>query len=250
MDAVWRTARTAAGRHGFTVIAGRAIERVRKMLAPSEEKVVHEWCADRAIDQAAWAARRDPDLWAESEAFARDFAPIARATLAKSSVRFGGGGASALLYFLIRQRQPRYVVETGVAAGWSTTAILAAMERNGFGHLWSSDFPYFKQEGAADAIGVIVPQELRHRWTLMIDGDVANLARIVAEVPHIDFLHYDSDKSYAGRARALATLAPKLTADAVVAFDDIQDNRHFRDIAGDDATVFSEGGKYVGLLRY
>lgn len=246
----WRMATTALNPNGFTVLSGRAVERARKLFSPSEERTAHEWCAKSAIDQAAWARSHDAALWAEAEAFAVDLEKSARAALARSPVRFGGGGASSLLYFMVRWRRPETVVETGVAAGWSTSAILAAMERNGSGHLWSSDFPYYKQKGAADAIGFIVDQSLRHRWTLYKDGDVANLSRILAEVRNIDLFHYDSDKSYAGRARALKQVGPKLSREAIVMFDDIQDNRHFQDIAGPDAVVFPEGGKYAGLLRY
>ena len=54
----------------------------------------------------------------------------------------GGGGNFILLYFLTRKFN-KVVVETGVAAGWSSLAILGAFEKNGEGKLYSSDFPYF-----------------------------------------------------------------------------------------------------------
>ena len=179
--------------------------------------------------------------------YAACFEAKARETLESAKIRFGGGVAYALLYFLVRQRRPEHVVETGVAAGWSSAAILAAMDRNGTGHLWSSDFPYFRQAGAADEIGVLVPGHLRKRWTLLIDGDEQNLPKIMAAVPRVDLFHYDSDKSLGGRKFALTTVQPKLAENGLVIFDDIQDNSHFRDIAGPTAVVFEERGKYLGI---
>jgi len=46
---------------------------------------------------------------------------------------------AAQLYALVRSMRPTLMVETGVRAGESTIAILAAMERNGHGSLWSAD---------------------------------------------------------------------------------------------------------------
>ena len=56
----------------------------------------------------------------------------------------GGGGALDLLYFLTRYSKPKIVLETGVVAGHSSKTILTAIGKNGEGHLYSSDFPYFR----------------------------------------------------------------------------------------------------------
>lgn len=126
--------------------------------------------------------------------------------------------------------------------------MLTAMKRNGTGHLWSSDFPYFRQAGAADEIGLLVAPDLRERWTLLIDGDEENLPKIMREVARVDMFHFDSDKTYKGRNFALTSIKSKLAEKAVVIFDDIQDNSHFKDIAGQDAMIFEEKGKYLGAL--
>ena len=63
--------------------------------------------------------------------------------LSKLSVKLSGG-LYKLLYFPIRKIKPYTVVETGVAAGWTSLAILRALNKNGRGHLYSSDFPYFE----------------------------------------------------------------------------------------------------------
>ena len=51
--------------------------------------------------------------------------------LSKLEVSLGGGGNYILLYFLIIKFKPQNVVETGVAAGWSSLFILRALKKNG-----------------------------------------------------------------------------------------------------------------------
>ncbi|WP_169985775.1 hypothetical protein [Microbispora sp. H10836] len=43
----------------------------------------------------------------------------------------GGAGGIELLYLLTRLLRPALALETGVAADWSTAAMLAAMRANG-----------------------------------------------------------------------------------------------------------------------
>jgi len=230
------------------VISKKIIAKLGGSTAKEVREEVRRWCSERSNEYSSWAREQDPVLWKEASNFAHTFELNARAQLSKANVRFGGGGAYSLIYFLVRKRRPEFVVETGVAAGWSSAAVLAAMERNGSGHLWSSDFPYFRQARAAEEIGLLVPPELRKRWTLLIDGDEKNLPMIMREIPRVDMFHFDSDKTYKGRTFAHETVKPKLAQDAVVIFDDIQDNSHFRDIAGPDAMVFEERNKYLGVL--
>lgn len=214
----------------------------------SERDALLAWCAARARRYSDWAEGQDADLWKEATTFAADFEVQARQRLAHTQVQFGGGGAFALLYFLVRKHEPEHVLETGVAAGWSSAAILSALNRNGQGHLWSSDFPYFRQAGADDAIGILVDEPLRARWTLRTDGDRTNLPALLADMPRVDMLHYDSDKTAKGRRFALDQIAAKRHADTIVMFDDIQDNWQYRDDFHDTGVIFEERGKYVGAL--
>lgn len=225
----------------------RAAARARR----EDPQAARAWAAARAVEPAALLRSLDADLWDEAEAFHRRFHDEAEATLAPIGVDLGGGGDYRLLYFLVRHLRPRSVVETGVAAGFSSAAVLEAMDRNDLGRLWSSDFPYFRLEDPERFIGVLVPEDRRGRWSLHIEGDRTNLPAILAEAGAIDLFHYDSDKSVEGRAYAVRTVLPRLAPTGVVVFDDIQDNFHFRDhLAATGATghVFEFGGKYVGLI--
>ena len=232
----------------LAVLVNKVRARVTREEPTGDHDRLMAWCAERAQDYATWAERADPDLWAEARGFADTFEASARERLSTARIQFGGGGAFAFLYFLVRLKRPVNVLETGVAAGWSSSAILSALDRNGEGHLWSSDFPYFRQAKAEDEIGILVDERLKGRWTLMTDGDRTNLPALIARMPSIDFLHYDSDKTAKGRTFALDQAGAKLASDAVILFDDIQDNWHFRDRFGASGLIFEERGKYVGAL--
>jgi predicted O-methyltransferase YrrM len=209
-----------------------------------------EWAQERVESADDYARALDPTVWAEAEVFSAALRARAEAVLPTIGIHLGGGGHYALLYFLVRMLRPDVVVETGVAAGWSTAAILGAMERNERGHLWSSDFPYFRLAEPEQYIGVLVDDSLRERWTLLLDGDRANLRHIAERVDRIDLFHYDSDKSYRGRSRAVRLLGEKLHAQSVILMDDIQNNCYFRDIlaAPHRSRVFGFEGKYIGTV--
>jgi predicted O-methyltransferase YrrM len=164
-------------------------------------------------------------------------------------VDLGGGGCHELLYFLTRLRRPHTVLETGVAAGWSTTAFLSAIRDNGSGHLFSSDFPYFRLPDPEHYVGYIVPDEIKRPWTLYTKGDRRNLDLILHPGVTVDLAHYDSDKSRGGREFFLRRLAAHLAPDAVVVMDDINDNLVFREYVRThpEFKVFEYHGKYIGL---
>lgn len=193
------------------------------------------------------------ELWDETQSFVSRLESLAARRLkGLESLQLGGGGVYPLLYYLTRLRQPEIVVETGVSVGWSSTAILHALRQNGSGHLWSSELPYqprYSDVDYAQYRGLLVDKDLRDRWTLLLDGDRENLPQIATSVGQVDLFHYDSDKSYEGREFASALLEPVLAKDAIVIFDDIQNNLHFRDWSrGRPARVAYFEGKYVGVV--
>lgn len=205
----------------------------------------------RQVDMTSWARNLDEASWSEAEQFCLRQRAVASARLWEVGLDLGGGGAYDLLYFLVRVLRPQTVVETGVAAGFSSSAILLALKRNGAGHLYSSDFPYFRLAEPGRYVGMLVADELRSRWTLRCDGDRNNLPWIVKQVETIDLFHYDSDKSIDGRNFALRTVQSKLGDNAVIIFDDIQDNRHFRDLMAQmnrPFLVFAFEGKWLGMV--
>lgn len=198
----------------------------------NEAAAAEAWARSRAQPLADWAVQRHPALWTESHEEAtkiRSLAPTLLTPLESRGIVLGGGGAIDLLYFIVRWLRPGTVLETGVAAGWSSCAILQALERNQAGHLKSSDFPYFRIENPERYIGLLVPDALKHRWTLAIRGDRQNLPELLDEVTQVDLVHYDSDKSRPGREWFARQITPFLRPGSVIIWDDIVNNLAFRD---------------------
>lgn len=210
------------------------------------------WARQRFRPSAELARALDPSLWDEAQRFAADLEQRHRSEFERlrRTIRLGGGADHRLLYFLTRLTRPTVVVETGVAAGWSSAAVLAALERNQHGHLWSSELVYDRPWLHADYrpyVGMVVDEALKDRWTLLLDGDRANLPRILDTCGPVDLFHFDSDKTVAGREFAFSIVGPQFADGTVVVVDDIADNLHFRDltvrmgrpsmVAGSRATV-------------
>lgn len=198
------------------------------------------------------AIKLDQNLWEESLRISEEIEKSASKKLDDLGVDLGGGGMYPLLTFLVRYFSPKTVVETGVAAGFSSYAILESMKRNKLGELYSSDFPYFRLPNPEKFIGIVVPDNLKNNWNLYIEGDENNLPKIVSEVDNVDIFHYDSDKSYSGRKYAMDMISPKMNPNGFIVMDDIQDNSFFYDyvIANKVAEyyIYEFAGKYIGLI--
>ena len=214
------------------------------------------WLVKNATDFEAFAKEQNPQLWEETKSFARQLEKRAKGILSDIDVELGGGGYYEMLYFLTRQFQPKVIVETGVAAGFSSQTFLSALQKNGEGKLFSSDFPYFRLAEPEKYIGLLVDEKFKADWTLYIEGDEANLEEILPQVQAIDLFHYDSDKRYRGRQSAFTKVKPKLSQRAIVVFDDIQDNPFFHDliqaenISPERWRVIAHKGKFIGWVSY
>lgn len=174
----------------------------------------------------------------------------ARTRAESTSMRFGGGGNLDLVYDLSEEVGATRVVETGVAFGWSSLAILLSINPRG-GHLWSTDMPYPYLDGS-DHVGVAVPEHLRHAWTLLRGPDREQLPVALEAAGMIDLAHYDSDKSYDQALWAYRRLFEVLRPGGVLVADDIGDHLAFRDFAVSlhrRPTVIQDGRKFQGVLR-
>lgn len=236
----------------LSVMLKKALRRVadEKGQLTAAENVA--WLERNAVDFEDVTRSIDSSLMDEAAAFGEQLRYSAKQKLATLGVTLGGAGFVELLYFVTRLRSPRCVVETGVAAGFSSQTILSAMERNGHGVLHSSDFPYFRLENPEQFVGVLVEERLKSRWNLHLNGDEANLPRILSDVRTIDLFHYDSDKSYAGRRRAMELVQSKCHEQTLVIHDDLQDGSFFHDYVTEQPVanymVLGCQGKFVGII--
>jgi predicted O-methyltransferase YrrM len=211
-----------------------------------------EWLQVSCLNFEEYATNINKSLWDEAKVFAASLKSSSRQILSSIPHDLGGGGIYPLLYFVTRLVKPGVVVETGVAAGFSSSSFLAAIKLNGFGRLYSSDFPYFRIPNPEQYIGVVVDDSLKSNWELFIEGDEINLPAILGKINRVDVFHYDSDKSYSGRALVMSSIRKYLHKDSIVLMDDIQDNAFFYDYIKMARPakwhIFEFEGKYIGII--
>ena len=148
----------------------------------------------------------------------------------KHSLWGGGEDLLNLTGCLVLLRQPEVVVETGVAMGFSTAVILAAMAENETGVLHSIDLPPMQVD--AQFVGRVVPSELRGRWRLHVGPTRTILPQLARTVAPIDLFVHDSDHSYAGQGEGYRQAWPYLAPGACLVSDDVC-NTAFVDFASE-----------------
>ncbi len=122
---------------------------------------------------------------------------------------------------LTRLSAARTVVEVGVARGYSSAAILRALEAGSpDGRLYSIDLPPLEQD-ARTFIGAAIAPELRSRWQLTLGPSREKLAPLARAVAPIDLFVHDGDHSYGSQREDLESIWPHLTAGAVAVVDDV-----------------------------
>jgi hypothetical protein len=113
------------------------------------------------------------------------------------------------------------------------------------------------RRGGSRYVGCVVPERLRRRWHLIRYPDFIGLKKVFRRVSTIDLCHYDSDKSYEGRAWAYVEIWSRIRPGGIFMSDDIGDNTAFRDFAiecGQPPIVVrargsgGSGERFIGIL--
>ena len=218
----------------------------------SVDKTDLAWLNDNQSDLDDFLININLDLWQESKNIHKEINDRANKILPVLNVKLGGGASDKLLYFLVRLKKPNTIIETGVAAGFSSLSILKAIEFNKKGKLYSSDFPYFRLKEPEKYIGALVDRDIYKNWELEIEGDSVNIPRFLNSIEKIDLFHYDSDKSYGGKTKTFELVRPKLSINSVVIFDDIQDDNFFKNLVvknNNQFKIFKVDEKFIGLIE-
>jgi hypothetical protein len=103
-----------------------------------------------------------------------------------------GRELSLILIAIIKVSKPQKILETGVAAGKSTTLILKQLDANNFGELVSMDI--------TDKVGELIPSNLKHRWTLKVLPKLREkitFKNLLLQLQPFQIFLHDSDHSYA-----------------------------------------------------
>ena len=208
------------------------------------------WCARRSLATAD--ALEKITGYRRSESLQSEFREIfqqGQAAAEACPVKMGGPGDLNLLFHLSEYTQARKVIETGVAYGWSSLALLLSLGRRN-GLLVSTDLPYPGMDNDP-YVGCVVPETLRGYWKLLRGADRQRLPEAIRMTGSIDLCHYDSDKSYSGRMWAYPRLWDTLRSGGIFISDDIGDDMGFANFAKSVAVepvIVLSGEKYVGIM--
>lgn len=177
---------------------------------------------------------------------------IAKNVADNTPVKMGGEGATSFIYHLVKYSDAQKIIETGVAYGWSSLAILLAIKDREGATLVSNDMPYINM-GNDDYVGCVIPDNLKDKWELQRLPDVNGIPLALKKFnQQIDLCHYDSDKSYTGRIWASPLLWKALKQGGYFISDDINDNlafNHFCETVNRIPVIIKHADKYVGVIK-
>ena len=194
----------------------------------------------------------DINLWNETKEVSKFINNEAVKTLNNIKYDLGGGGSVEAVYFLTRYTHPKNIIETGVAAGFTSYAFFLAIKKNKSGNLYSSDFPYFRLPNPEKFIGIIVPDHFKKNWNLFIKGDENNIKEIKKRINSVDLVHYDSDKTYSGRNKFMKSISDISHKKTIILMDDLHDNSFFLDFVNKNNKlnwkILKDKNGYVGII--
>ena len=140
-----------------------------------------------------------------------------------------------VLYALVRITKPEIAVETGVAAGVSSSIILNAMKMNGRGRLYSIDADLRSFDGVTlplgKPVGFLIPKDLREHWQLVIGFSKEVLEALLKKLETIDLFFHDSEHSYENMMFEYSTAWKYLKKGGLLVSDNIDWNNAFDDFA-------------------
>ena len=213
-------------------------------------EIEKKWCEKNLISYEECMSKLGFRL-INKEPFSSDHVNEVKRKLGISKSNFGGQGHVFLLYSVCENLDAVKVLETGVAYGWSSYAILSSVSKRS-GKLISVDMPMVRQIDY-HLIGVAVNEDLKGNWELLREPDRHGLNKAIKKHNYsYDLAHYDSDKSYYGRKWSQPLIWKYLRKGGVFISDDIEDNLAFREFVTSnnlDFSVLKFEGKYVGVIR-
>jgi predicted O-methyltransferase YrrM len=141
-----------------------------------------------------------------------------------------------ILYGLARALRPEYVIETGVAAGVSTSFLGAALIENGGGRLFSIELPASKTLPAAladgsryvwqdNGVGWAIPEEIKlgiaGRHHLILQDVRSALPDLLKSIPQVDLFFHDDLHTPDHMMWEYELVWPRLSAEGILVSDDV-----------------------------
>jgi predicted O-methyltransferase YrrM len=158
-----------------------------------------------------------------------------------------GSRSQAALFHLVALVGPELVVETGVAAGASSTQILNALADRGSGSLLSID--------VTPNVGELIPLEVRDRWSLEVlpeRGRKKAFRDILASHSGYRIFFHDSDHSEKWQRFEYEAASDFAGPNAIICSDDVEASPAFVDFCVSRRLrpiLLLDGLKVMGLAR-
>jgi len=220
----------------------------------SHIRIATKWCEERASSIGDCLEKIGITFDEESpllEPFSDEYTARITKVINDSNSDFGGPGYTNLIYTICEKLNITNAIETGVAYGWSSAAILKSLVKKN-GTLISIDMPMLKQTDY-DLIGIAVEEDLQKSWELRREPDRFGLPRAIKSIgKKLELVHYDSDKSYYGRKWSQEKIWRNLKSGGIFISDDIEDNTAFQEFVVKhnlEYSILKFDGKFVGVLK-
>jgi predicted O-methyltransferase YrrM len=127
-----------------------------------------------------------------------------------------------LLEEIIAKNRPINIVETGVANGVSTRAILSAFQRNS---LTSSKLHSFD----IDPRVAVSEFNLNPQFSFHLVTNINTFSDLLRHIPQIDLFYHDSDHSYENQMMEYREVWPKISSGGILMSDDVNWSNAFLD---------------------
>lgn len=153
----------------------------------------------------------------------------------------GSGELVALTYTLCRLLQPELIVETGVANGFTSAAILEALDQNDRGTLESVDLPHLHPR-ARESVGSAVKNSHHGRWQLHFGPAEKVLTRMLSNGLKVDIFVQDAAHTSRGQREECKLGWKALRSGGILISDDADGGfATFVDEIGGDAVYVAQG---------
>lgn len=178
-----------------------------------------------------------------------------RRDMAKKEAIASGGIGDALrivLYLLVRKMKPVVILETGVASGISSAYFLYALENNKLGSLYSIDLPCYKGLASipkGKESGWLIPENLRHRWNLIIGSSSERLLPTLQKLGTVDIFMHDSEHSYENMMYEFQTVWPYIREGGLLLSHDVNLNKAFSDFCKHKGRYFTYSLSLGGIRK-
>jgi predicted O-methyltransferase YrrM len=123
-----------------------------------------------------------------------------------------------LLFRLVRELQPRSVVEMGACVGISASYEAAALELNGSGRLVTLEGADVLADRSAHTLSEL---NLDHRAVVRLGQFSDTLASVIAELSPVGFAFIDGHHVESATLDYMEQMLPSMAAEAVFVFDDV-----------------------------